>query len=81
MPAWSTDAAQRAPPISLRAVEAARVHHPQVTEREIVLDRIRWVQHTERGRDLLGHPPAWAAITGELQALTDAHHVSVERDH
>src|SRR5207249_5575645 len=66
--------------ISLRAIEAARVHHADVAEREIVLDRIVRIEPPQRRSYVDGHPPSGARVAREPEAATDADHVSIERD-
>src|SRR5438067_9061901 len=73
------DAAQRTLRVALRAVEAARVHHAEMAEREVVLHGIVGVERAQRRRDIARHRPAGARIAREPQAAADADHVRVER--
>jgi hypothetical protein len=65
--------------ISLFPVEPAGVHHPDVAEREVVLDRIVRVEAAQRRRDVARHAPARTRVAREPQAAADADHVRVER--
>ena len=49
-------------------VEAARVHHAQVAQREVVADGIDRVERAERLGDLHRHRPARRAAAGQAQA-------------
>jgi hypothetical protein len=60
--------------------EAARIHHPQVTQRKIVANGIDRIERAQRPRDLRGHLPAGTRARGEAQAAAEANHVCVERD-
>ena len=77
---WPAHATQRTLRVRLRAIEPAGVHHPQVAEGEVVLDRIERVEAAQRGRDVARHPPARARIRRQAEAAADANHVGVERD-
>ena len=79
--AWPAYPAQRRLRILLRTVEAARVHHPEVTEREVVLDRIVWIEATERGGDIAGHGPTGACVPCQAQTAAHADHMRVEGHH
>ena len=63
-----------------RAAERTCVHHSEVTEREVVLDRIARIEAPERRRDVLGHTPAGARVAREAEAPAYANYVRVERD-
>ena len=77
--AWPADAAQRALRVALRPTEAARVHHPEVTERVVVLDGIVRVELAERRCDVARHRPTRARVARQLQAAADTNNVRVER--
>src|SRR5262245_13629709 len=74
-----TQTAERALGVGLSAVEAARVHHPEVAEREVVLDRVVRIEHAQRRSNVAGHSPARARIGRELQTAADPDDVGVER--
>ena len=61
------------------AAEAARVHHPEVAEREVVLDRVVRIERAQRRGDVARHPPARAGVARQPQAAADADDVRVER--
>ena len=53
--AWPADPTQRTLRVRLRAAEAARVHHPEVAEREVVLHRIVRIERAQRRGDVARH--------------------------
>ena len=61
------------------ALEAARVHHAQVAQREVVLHRILRVEAAKRRRDVARHRPARARVARQTQTAADADDVRVER--
>jgi len=65
--------------VRLGAAEPARVHHPEVADREVVADRVVRVEPAQRRRDVPRHAPAGAGVGREPQAAADANHVRVER--
>ena len=77
--AWPADPTQRTLRVRLRAIEAARVHHAEVAEREVVLDRVVRIEPAQRRGDVARHAPAGARIGRQAQAAADADHVRVER--
>ena len=77
--AWPADATQRTLRVACGAVEPARVHHPEVAEREVVLHRIVRIERAQRRGDVARHPPARAGVARQPQAPADADHVRVER--
>src|SRR4051812_48116915 len=78
--AWPAEATQRALTIRLRLIEPARVHHAEVTEREIVFHRVRRIETAQGCRDIPGHLPARAGVARQAEAAPDADDVRVERD-
>src|SRR5471030_3074680 len=65
---WPARPTQWALRILLSAAEAARVHHPQVAQRVVVLHRIGRIDQAERRRDITRHLPARARQPREAQA-------------
>src|SRR5215813_5423095 len=79
MRVWPADPTQRTLRIPLGAAEPARVHHPQVAKREVVPHRIGRIELPERSRDVLRHPPPWAAVSSQSKTPAHADDVRVER--
>src|SRR5262249_7712890 len=77
--AWPAKTTNRTLRISLRAVEAAGVHHADVAEREVVLHGIVGVEATERRGDVARHRPSRAPVARQTQTPADADDVRVER--
>ena len=65
--------------VRLRTTEPARVHHPEVTEREVVFHGIRGIEPAQRVRDVTSHRPPRARVARQPQAPPDANDVRVER--
>src|SRR5262245_35031839 len=72
-------ALQRAVRIALRTTVAARVHHPHVTQRKVVANRICWINSAQRASDLCRHLPAGAHVPRQPQAVTETDDVRIER--
>ena len=72
--------AQRTDGVAPRMREAARIHHPEMTERKVVADRIDRIERPQRPRNLRGHLPARARARREAQAAAETNHVRIERD-
>src|SRR5262245_31783462 len=79
-PAWSTKSVERTFRRPPRSIELAGVHHPDVTEREIVLRWIVRIEAAERCCDLGRHRPTGTGISGQPEAAPDPDDVCVERD-
>src|SRR5712675_2646366 len=78
--AWPAQATERTLQIARRLIESARIHHPEVTQREVVLHRIVRVEAAQRRRDVLRHHPSWTGIARQTKAPADPNHVGVQRD-
>src|SRR5213592_4094386 len=70
--AWPAQATQWTLRVRLRAAEAARVHHAEVTECKVVLHGIDRIEAPERRGDVAGHLPAGTRVARQLQAPADA---------
>src|SRR5258707_14140302 len=63
--AWPARTAQRTLRVRLCAAEPARVHHSQMADREVVLDRIAGIEPAQRCGDVARHAPALARVVRE----------------
>src|SRR5688572_23215593 len=83
-PAWPAEATKRALRIrrarsGRTAIESARVHHPEMAQREVVLHRVLRIEPPQRSRDVPRHGPPGARVAGQTKAPADANDVRVER--
>src|SRR6185436_8037511 len=53
---WGASAAQRTLGVPLRPPKAAGVHHAQMAQREVELDRIEQIEPPQRRRNVARHP-------------------------
>src|SRR4030095_15151965 len=59
--------------------EPAGVHHAEVTNRKVELDRIVGIDRAQPGGNVYRHSPTGTLEPGQLQALTDTNDMRVQR--
>src|SRR6186713_1208742 len=75
----TTDTPQRTLSVLLFGGVAARAHHAEVAQREVIADRIVRVDRTQGAGDLGRHLPAGRRALRQSQALSGPDRVGVER--